>query len=165
MIKKIIDTKKISFLTATLFGSGYFPIAPGTFASFVSLPVILFTCYYFGIFGLIVLIFTSFAAGMLSVKKVLQYSPHDPCFIVIDEFIGQAVTFLPAAEIFKHNMQSLWLLPAGFVLFRIFDVKKPFPVNYADKNIKNALGVILDDVFAGVYSAVLLYIFLILIKK
>ena len=150
--------KNIAFFLSTLFYSGYFPKAPGTFGSFISLPIIFIVCYNFGLFGLILTILISFIIALFAVKKVLSYTEHDPSFVVIDEFIGQAVTFLFVADILK-NKYNVVMYVIGFILFRIFDVWKPFPVSYADKKIKNALGVILDDVFAGIYAAIILFVF------
>ncbi len=156
--------KKIAFFLSTLFYCGYFPKAPGTFGSFVSVPIIFFICYYFGFFGLSLTIIISFFVALLAVKKVLLYTTHDPSFVVIDEFIGQSVTFLLIAESLK-NAKSIVPYIIGFVLFRIFDITKPFPVSYADKKIKNAFGVILDDIFAGMYAAIILYCFKYFIKS
>ena len=91
--------KKFSFFISTLCYIGFFPKAPGTAGSLVSLPVIFFICYKFGLVGLVFTIIISFFVALLSVKKVLLYTKHDPSFVVIDEFIGQAVTFLFIAEI------------------------------------------------------------------
>lgn len=152
--------KTLAYLISTLFGSGYFPKAPGTFGSFVSLPIIFVVCYYFGFVGLLATILIAFVIAMPAVKKVLTYTEHDPSFIVVDEFIGQAVTFLFVADLLKNNISLLAFIyyAIGFILFRFFDVTKPYPVSYADKKIKNAFGVILDDIFAGVYAAVILKI-------
>ncbi|MDD2523883.1 MAG: phosphatidylglycerophosphatase A [Endomicrobiia bacterium] len=162
MIKHIIyflkNKKKVSFLLGTLCYVGYFPVAPGTIGSLVSLPIIFGVCYYFGTFGLIILIFLSFILAMVSTKEILLYTTHDPSFIVIDEFVGQSVTFLFVSNLLKNNMNVWWLYIVGFFLFRLFDVRKPFPVNYADKKMNNAFGVVLDDVFAGLYAAIGTYI-------
>ena len=162
MIKHIFDflknKKKISFLLGTLCYAGYFPVAPGTVGSLVSLPIIFMVCYYFGIFGLIILILLSFMTAMISIKEILLYTKHDPSFIVIDEFVGQSVAFLFVSNLLKNNISFWWLYIVGFLLFRLFDVRKPFPVNYADKKMNNAFGVVLDDVFAGLYAAIGTYI-------
>ena len=155
--------KKISFFISTLFYFGYFPKAPGTIGSFVSLPVIFFICNKFGLQGLILTIIISFVISLFCIKEVLKYTKHDPSFVVIDEFVGQSVTFLLIADTLKNNT-SLVPYIIGFILFRIFDVIKPFPVDYADKKIKNALGVVLDDVFAGFYATIVLYSIMILLK-
>lgn len=155
--------KKLAFFISTLCYAGYFPKAPGTFGSFVSLPIIFVICYNFGLTGLLYVALFVFIISLVAVKKVLSYTEHDPSFVVIDEFIGQAVTFLPVANILKYN-RSIIPYIIGFVLFRIFDITKPFPVSYADKKIKNSFGVILDDVFAGIYASILLYASMKLLK-
>ena len=154
----------LSLLVATLFGTGYFPKAPGTAGSFVSLPVIFLVCFYFGLKGLLFLIIGGYIIALISIHEVLKLTKHDPGFVVIDEFIGQSVSFLFIANYLKNNTDNLWLYIMGFLFFRLFDVKKPFPVGYIDKNILNANGVILDDVVAGLYSAIFVYaIYLIMI--
>ena len=149
--------KKLAFFISTLFYAGYFPKAPGTFGSLVSIPIIFIVCYYFGFIGLFLTIGISFFIALIAVKKVLMYTDHDPSFVVIDEFIGQAVTFLLIADKLKAFNGIIFYI-IGFVLFRIFDVTQPFPVSYADKKINNAFGVILDDIFAGIYAAIILYL-------
>ena len=155
--------KKLAFLLSTLFYCGYFPKAPGTIGSLVSLPVIFFINYNFGFFGLILTIIVVFIVAMFAVKKVLMYTTHDPSFVVIDEFLGQAVTFLLIADKLKFSKNVIPYI-IGFVLFRLFDITKPFPVSYADKKIKNAFGVILDDIFAGFYATIILYFITYLFK-
>ncbi len=150
--------KKIAFFISTLGYCGYFPKAPGTFGSLVSIPIIFIICYYFGFIGLFLTIIISFPVALLAVNKVLLYTKHDPSFVVIDEFIGQSVTFLLIADKLKYFNGIIFYI-LGFILFRIFDITKPFPVSYADKKINNAFGVILDDIFAGLYAAIILYMF------
>ena len=147
--------KKIALMLSTLFYSGFFPKAPGTFGSFVSLFIIATIIYYFGFIGLSLLIIISFILAMFSVTETLKYTKHDPSFIVIDELIGQAVTFMFVSNFLKNN-NSLIIYLFGFVFFRLFDVLKPFPVSYADKKIRNAFGVILDDILAGIYASICL---------
>ena len=147
--------KQISFIISTLFYIGYFPKASGTFCSFVSLFLIIPTIYYFGLFGLLSLVIISFILAMFSVTETLKYTKHDPSFIVIDELIGQAVTFIFVSNFLAKN-NSLLIYVFGFIFFRLFDVLKPFPVSYADKKIKNAFGVILDDILAGIYASICL---------
>lgn len=147
--------KNLAFFISTLFYCGYFPKAPGTIGSLVSLPIIFFINYNFGFTGLVITIVVSFIVAMFTVEKVLKYTAHDPSFVVIDEFIGQAVTFLLIADRLKYSKSVIPYI-IGFILFRLFDITKPFPVSYADKKIKNAFGVILDDIFAGFYATIIL---------
>lgn len=149
--------KKMSFMISTLFYIGYFPKAPGTAGSFMSLFLIVPIIYYFGLLGLLSLIIISFILAMISISETLKYTKHDPAFIVIDELIGQTVTFIFVSK-FLVNNNNLLIYFFGFILFRFFDVLKPFPVSYADKKIKNAFGVILDDILAGLYASICLWI-------
>lgn len=149
--------KQISFMLSTLFYVGYFPKAPGTIGSFVSLFLIALINFNFGLIGLISLIIISFIIAMFSVSETLKYTKHDPSFVVIDELIGQAVTFIFVSN-FLMNNNDLLIYLFGFIFFRLFDILKPFPVSYADKQIKNAFGVILDDILAGIYASICLLI-------
>lgn len=149
--------KKLSFMISTLFYIGYFPKAPGTAGSFASLFLIALFNFYFGLMGLLLLIALSFIFAMFSIPEVLKYTEHDPSFIVIDELIGQAITFIFISTSLTNNIDFLIYI-FGFIFFRFFDVLKPFPVSYADKKIKNAFGVILDDILAGIYAGICLLI-------
>ncbi len=149
--------KQISFIISTLCYIGYFPKAPGTVGSFVSLFLIALINFNFGIKGLLSLIIISFILAIFSIMEVLKYTKHDPSFIVIDELIGQAITFIFVSN-FLMNNNNLLIYFFGFIFFRFFDVLKPFPVSYADKKIKNSFGVILDDVLAGIYASICLWI-------
>lgn len=102
--------------------------------------------------------------GTLATKEVLKYTKHDPSIIVIDEVAGQLIPllFLSYFGVDAFNPQIWWLqfaLPA-FVLFRIFDILKPFPASYFDKKVANAHGVMLDDVVAGIYATIVLILIL-----
>jgi phosphatidylglycerophosphatase A len=161
--------KQLSFSIATLFGTGYCPVAPGTAGSLASLPIIFLICYFFGLPGLLLLIIFSFIMGFISTREVLKYTKHDPSFIVIDEFIGQSITFIFVANTLKHDVSNLWIYLIAFVFFRLFDVWKPFPIRQIDKKVTNSFGVILDDVVAGLYASFTLhsivYIYVIRFKE
>ena len=143
-------------LIATGFYSGYLPKAPGTWGSLVglllfyllhtlSLPVYL--AVVAGIF-----VVGSFAAG--EAEKILD--SRDPGAVVIDEIAGMLITMIavPATPL---NMAL------GFILFRIFDIAKPFPVNFFDQRFHGGLGIMLDDVMAGIYSLIILQLLLLLV--
>jgi len=143
-------------LIATGCYSGYLPKAPGTWGSLVglllfflihtlSLPV--YIAVVAGIF-----IVGSFAAG--EAEKILDN--RDPGAVVIDEIVGMLVTMIavPATAL---NMAL------GFILFRIFDIVKPYPVNLFDKRFHGGLGIMLDDVVAGIYSLLIMQILLFLV--
>lgn len=150
--------KKIAFILAGFFGAGYFPFASGTFGSLVTLPFAAAVAYYYGICGVLFLAAVSFVIGWIASAEVLKYTKHDPSLIVIDEFCGQTITFVPLATAMQGNPDVLAVLAVGFLLFRLFDITKPFPAGWADKKICNAFGVMLDDVFAGCYAALVLWL-------
>ena len=92
----------------------------------------------------------------------------DPKEIVIDEFIGQSIPiylYEISHGTLKNTQEALLFYIYIFILFRFFDIKKPFPINILDKKLKNSLGVILDDIVAGVYVVLTLIIFMILKSK
>ena len=88
----------------------------------------------------------------------------DPKEVVIDEFLGQSIPiylYEIAHENMKNSSESFMYYILIFILFRFFDIKKPFPINFFDKNFKNSFGVIFDDVIAGLYVILTLIIFMI----
>lgn len=150
--------KKISFLLASFFCAGYFPVASGTFGSLVTLPFVYYAAFRYGFNGVLLLSVISFLIGWIASKEVLKYTKHDPSLIVIDEVCGQSLTFLPLAAAMQGNGNLMLVLAIGFGLFRLFDITKPFPVGWVDKKVCNAFGVMFDDVLAGCYGAVFLWL-------
>ena len=150
--------KRFSFWLATFFGFGYSKIAPGTIGSLATLPLAFFLAYFYGFAGILTGVVISFMVGVVSTKEVLKTTPHDPGFIVIDEVSGQLVTFATVADYMQNNIKSWPLYICGFILFRIFDIFKPQPVRWADSKVLNAWGVMLDDIIAGIYATLILYI-------
>jgi phosphatidylglycerophosphatase A len=134
------------------FGSGLSPVAPGTVGSLVALlPWLalreLSALYY------VIAVFVAFAIGVWAcswVVRALRIS--DPSIAVWDEFVGLWIALAPLVLI----PASAWWILVGFILFRIFDIWKPFPISWADRNIDGGLGVMLDDVIAGIYAAIVL---------
>jgi phosphatidylglycerophosphatase A len=80
-----------------------------------------------------------------------SFTSSDPKEIVIDEFIGQSIPLI----ICENNF---FLIILSFFLFRLFDITKPWPANYFDQNVKNSIGVIMDDVIAGIYTFLIIYL-------
>ncbi len=147
---------KINRIIATFFYTGYLPIAPGTWASLFT-TIILFFVFKTLTFPmyLFVLVFIFIIGSVISDYLSKKYNVEDPRWIVIDEVVGILVTFLPFYYKVVFNPKALIV---GFFLFRIFDVIKPFPVSCADKRIKNGFGIMFDDVLAGVYAAIVLFL-------
>ena len=149
---------QIAFFLATFFKVGNIKFAPGTFGSFATLPLAFILAYFHGLIGIITGSVIAFFIGVVVVKEVLKITSHDPSFVVIDEVAGQLLTFSLVANYLQYNTSSWKIYLCGFVLFRLFDIFKPQPVGWADKKILNAWGVMLDDIIAGIYAMIILYI-------
>ena len=151
---------KFTNLFVSLFYSGYIKIIPsGTFGSFISI-MILFPLIIFNIISLELFILGFIIIFLLSlyfIKKFSSYNKsHDSKIIVIDEFLGIyfILIFFEQIQIINTYI-SVFLI---FILFRFFDIVKIFPANIIDKNLNNALGVILDDLVAAIYTIIFLYL-------
>ena len=160
--------EKFNSLFVTMFGLGKIKIIPGTVGSFATI-IILYTLFHILnissnliLLFLIIIFIYSFSAVASHIK---DNNDKDPREIVIDEFIGQSIPIY-LYEI-SHGTQkspdeAIIFYTICFILFRFFDIKKPFPVNYFDKNFKNSFGVIMDDVCAGLYVVLSLICFMLL---
>ena len=159
---------KINFLFVTLFGIGKIKKIPGSFASFVTTLLLFFLFHTFNISPNILLIFIIiiFFISLYSVNIFIKdLDNKDPKEVVIDEFIGQSIPiclYEIAHEGTKETDQILIFYFIIFVLFRIFDITKPYPVSYYDKKFKNSFGVIMDDVCAGLYVVAVLVLYMVI---
>ena len=149
--------KKLSFVVASSFGVGYCPFASGTAGSLATLPLAFAVAYFYGVWGILVAAVIAFFAGIAASREVLKYTKHDPSLIVIDEVVGQLLAFALVADKLVANTQAWAVYVIGFALFRLFDIWKPQPARWADQKVLNAWGVMLYDVFAGIYAALCLY--------
>ena len=159
---------KINFLFVTLFGIGKIKIIPGSFASLATTLLLFFLFHILNVSANIVLIsviiifFISLYAVNIFIKDLTNKDPKE---VVIDEFIGQSIPiclYEVAHDMPKETDQVLKFYFIMFILFRIFDIGKPFPVNYYDKNFKNSFGVIMDDVCAGLYVVAVLVLYMVI---
>ncbi len=147
---------KINRIIATFFYTGYLPIAPGTWASLFTTIILYFVFKTLTLpMYVFIIIFILVIGSVISDYLSKKYNVEDPRWIVIDEVLGILITFLPFYYKVAFNYKTLFV---GFLLFRIFDVIKPFPVGWADKRIKNGFGIMFDDFLAGVYSAIILFL-------
>ena len=159
---------QINFLFVTMFGIGKIGKIPGSIASLVTTFFLFFIFHILNIFPSIVLFFVIliFFISIYSVNIFIRDMDNkDPKEVVIDEFIGQSIPiclYEIAHEGEKETSQVLTFYFIMFVLFRIFDIAKPYPVSYYDKNFKNSFGVVMDDVCAGLYVVVILVSYMIL---
>jgi phosphatidylglycerophosphatase A len=158
--------KIFNYLFVTCFGIGSFRFAPGTITSFIT------TIFLFSLFHIInlsnniilyvllfVFVYSFYAIG----EYIKENKDKDPKEVVVDEFIGQSIPiylYEIAHGATKNPQETFLFYLYIFILFRFFDIKKPFPVNYVDKKFKNSFGVIMDDVLAGFYVVLTLIIFM-----
>jgi len=141
---------------ATGFGSGLSPIAPGTAGSLAALlPWVALNELPLPYYAVALII--AFALGVWACAWLVgKAGVADPGFAVWDEFVGLWIALAPLV-----GMPGSWAwIAAGFILFRIFDIWKPWPVSWADRNVEGGLGVMLDDVVAGAYAAIALILML-----
>ena len=163
--------KKLNYLFVTCFGIGSFRYAPGTVTSLVT------TVFLFSLFHIInlssnIILFILLIVFIYSFYAVAQYIKEnenkDPKEVVVDEFIGQSIPiylYEVSHGTIKDPQEAVLFYLYIFILFRYFDIKKPFPVNFFDKKFKNSFGVIFDDVVAGLYVVLTLIIFMIIKSK
>ena len=160
--------KKFNLLFVTMFGLGKIKFMPGTFGSLATV-IILF--YLFNILniqasyvlsGLIIIFIYSFYAVSNHIK---DNENKDPREIIIDEFLGQSVPiylYEISHGTTKEFNQAIIFYSIFFILFRYFDIIKPFPVSFFDKNFKNSFGIIMDDICAGFYVVLTMVCFMII---
>lgn len=131
------------------FGSGASPIAPGTFGTLVAIPFyLLLTFLSLEIYIVFIFLFIIFSAWLCG-KVSHEINIHDHPGMCIDEFAGFFVTMINA----PHGI--VWIA-MGFILFRLFDIWKPWPIRWFDQKIQGGLGIVLDDVLAGLYAFICL---------
>jgi phosphatidylglycerophosphatase A len=131
----------------TWFGAGLLPVMPGTWGSLAALPCAWAIRSLWGIAGLAIAAAIVFAVGCWAAGTIAKSrGVKDPDMIVIDEVAAQWLVLLPAS---LHPLSYA----LAFLLFRIFDIWKPWPVGWADRRIDGGLGIMLDDLLAAVYAA------------
>jgi phosphatidylglycerophosphatase A len=160
--------KTLNYLFVTCFGIGSFKFAPGTITSLIT------TVFLYSLFHIInlsnnsilIILLIIFIYSFYAVSEYIKHNENkDPKEVVVDEFIGQSIPIY-LYEIShgteKSPDQAIIFYGICFVLFRFFDIAKPFPVCFFDKNFKNSFGVIMDDVCAGFYVVLSFICFMVL---
>ena len=160
--------KNLNTLFVTMFGLGKIPKIPGTFGSLATIIILYISFHVLDLSSnlilicLIIISIFSFSAVAIYIK---DSENKDPKEVIIDEFIGQSIPIY-LYEIShgteKTSDEAIIFYGLCFILFRFFDIVKPFPVSYFDKNFKNSFGVIMDDVCAGFYVVLSLICFMVL---
>ncbi len=149
----------MSRLVATAFGIGRLPGAPGTWGSAAAIPVAWVLHGLAGFPGLALATLAAFAVGWWATARATAGSADkDPSEIVIDEVVGQWIALWPLSAGLWHAGADPWVFPwpgwvGAFLMFRLFDIWKPGPVGWADRR-HGPLGVMLDDVVAGILAAI-----------
>ncbi len=151
---------------ATVAGIGYLRPAPGTWGSLAALPMAALLHLIGGPWLLVIAIIAVFFEGIWATTQVTRWQDdHDPSYVVVDEVVGQWIALLPLSFGAWHVGASIFALWPGwiaaFVLFRLFDIFKPGPIGWADRR-HTPLGVMLDDVIAGVFAAVFVVVLAVL---
>jgi phosphatidylglycerophosphatase A len=136
---------------ATGLGVGYSPIAPGTMGTLLSIPIYLFLSQIPSPLYELTLLTFFFLASWISEQAQKYWATKDDQRIVIDEMMGFLITML-------WIPRTIFFISMGFILFRFFDILKPFPIRRLEKRWKGGFGVVLDDVAAGVYVNIILQI-------
>ena len=137
-----------------MFGIGFLPIS-GTIGSLIAIFVYFIFYNYLNLLSFIVLIILIFFYTIFFLDKTIKrsFSTSDPKEIVIDEFIGQSIPLLLCEN-------NFFLIILSFLLFRLFDITKPWPASYFDLKVKNANGVLMDDLIAGLYTSFFIYLWI-----
>lgn len=146
--------RRLALLLATWFGCGYWPWGPGTAGSLAAVAIVALLHFYAGYGRLVLLVLIAVLlvpSIWASTQTARLLNRKDPGSVVIDEVLGQWLTLLGATAL---NWKTL---VAGFILFRVFDIWKPWPVRNFEK-LPEGTGIVVDDLAAGVYGALILYI-------
>ena len=151
-----------SWVIATWFGSGLLPIAPGTWGSLAAFPFAYIISVNSGPYVLIIGTVALFFIGMQASNNVEKSTQKkDPGFIVVDEVVGQWIVLLPLPFLYNLVDPDLFywffapIAAVAFLAFRIFDIWKPWPIKNVEENVPGGLGIMLDDVVAGIYALII----------
>ena len=150
---------------ATLGGIGMLPKAPGTFGSIAAWVIFVYLSHFISLINMIIL---TISFCILSIwicnqaSKNLENKDHKS--IVIDELVGMWIALLPVLFIANSQSERTVYALAALIFFRLFDILKPFPISYFDKNYKNGFGIVIDDVISGLIAIIPSYIILILLS-
>ena len=148
-MSKFPDLKNPIHFIATLGGIGKIPIAPGTWGSIFAFFIFIYISHYVDM--LIVVILSIPFSIWVCEKASINLIEKDHKSIVIDELVGIWIALVPALYLSTQTSRTSYAVLA-LIFFRLFDILKPYPVSYFDKNFKNGLGIVLDDLIAGIMA-------------
>ena len=164
-MKKFPNLKDPFHFAATLGGIGMVPIAPGTFGSITAWIIFVYLSHFISIINMLILTILFFILSIWicsEASKDLENKDHKS--IVIDELVGMWIALLPVLVIANSQYERTVYALAALILFRFFDILKPFPISYFDKNYKNGFGIVIDDVISGLIAIIPSYLILILLS-
>ena len=152
--------KKFNLFFLTFFMIGKIKYAPGTIASLVTCILFFFIINFLNMALIFIITLAIFSYSIISMNNSFEeFTKDDPQEIVIDEVVGQMLPLMaiPIYEIL-YPLPAYFYCMSAFLFFRLFDIWKPYPINYVDNNVKGALGIMLDDIVASIYSIIVLVI-------
>ena len=152
--------KKFDLFFLTFFMIGKIKYAPGTISSLITCLAFLLLINIFNISIILLFTLIIFCYSFVAINNSFEnFDAEDPQEIVIDEVVGQMLPLL-AMPIYEtlYPLPQIYYCVAAFLAFRLFDIWKPYPISYVDNNVKGALGIMLDDILAGIYSIIVLTI-------
>ena len=164
-MKKFPNLKDPFHFAATLGRTGVVPIAPGTFGSITAWIIFVYLSHFISMINMLILTITFFILSIWicsEASKDLENKDHKS--IVIDELVGMWIALLPVLVIANSQYERTVYALAALILFRFFDILKPFPISYFDKNYKNGFGIVIDDVISGLIAIIPSYLILILLS-
>jgi len=151
-------SKKLALFIATYCGLGLSPKAPGTVGSIGTIPLAFALAYFFGLYGILIAAILVTIIGIIATDSVISgQEDKDPGKVVIDEVAGQLLAFVFVADALYHNTNIWWIYLVGLAAFRFFDICKMGPVKWFDSKMKNAYGVMMDDVCAGIMAGAIVW--------
>tara|TARA_Y100000992_G_scaffold206911_1_gene141627 strand:+ start:656 stop:1141 length:486 start_codon:yes stop_codon:yes gene_type:complete len=152
-MQKFPNLKNPSHFIVTLGGIGLFPLAPGTVGSIFGWIIFIVLSHYIEmIFATVLIIFLSIYVSNLATKDIVN---KDHKSIVIDEMAGIWLAMIPVIYIASSQYERTIYAILALIFFRLFDILKPYPISYVDKNFKGGFGIVLDDLIAGVFAGIL----------
>lgn len=160
--KEVANFNKFYLYTSTVFGCGYFKYGSGTFTSLLTALVAFFLVYINNVIVFLLLIIL-LVIGFISADKTINDNTEDPSYIVIDEVVGQLIPFLLIGNnsfiVGSHSfIINLLLSVLAFILFRIFDIYKPWIIGKSEKVFKGGIAIMIDDILAGVFTLFIIFI-------
>ena len=164
-MKKFPNLKDPFHFVATLGGIGMLPKAPGTFGSIAAWVIFVYLSHFISIINMLILTILFFILSIWicnNASKDLENKDHKS--IVIDELVGMWIALLPVLIIANSQYERTVYALAALIFFRLFDILKPFPISYFDKNFKNGFGIVIDDAISGLIAVIPSCIILILLS-